>query len=99
MQVKCICYEILAWELKIAGQVSVSEELLEYLVKRTLNVHRIFSNIPDDIAVDFQVEFRSMLSGRAMKAQTLSKSSEAFQESPSSTRKRFSEDSFKGLSM
>lgn len=35
------------------------------------------SDIPCDVVVDFQVEFRSMLSGRAMKAQTLSKSSEA----------------------
>jgi len=35
------------------------------------------SDILGDVVVDFQVEFRSMLSGRAMKAQTLSKSSEA----------------------
>lgn len=92
----------LLWDsrFKIARKVvPVSTEFLKYLVKRTLSIHRIFSNILGDIAVDFQAEFRSMLSGRAMKAQTLSKSSEASQESPSSTRKRFPEDSFKGFSM
>jgi len=59
------------------------------------NVDRIFSDILGDVAVDF----RSMLSGRTMKAQTLSKSSEASQESSNSTRKRFPDDSFKDLSI
>jgi len=45
-------YEILC--LKIVRLVAlVFEVLLEYLIKRTLNVHRILSDIPSDVAVDF----------------------------------------------
>lgn len=79
-------------DLKMERQVGLVSEvlLMEYLAERTLNFHRVFSDIPSDSTVDFQVEFRSMLSGRAMKAQALSKSSGAAQESSNCACKAFS---------
>lgn len=60
--------------------------------------HRIFSDIPGDVAVDFRVEFQSMLSGRATKAQTPSpKVTKPPKNRRAALGKRFPEDSFKGL--
>jgi len=49
-------YEILCLKI-VRLVVPVSEVLLEYLIKRTLNVHRILSDIPSDVAVDFKSSF------------------------------------------